>query len=57
MATVVFIPLSILVVEAAFSAPVYPATILGSLKTLKNDMTTPGQDYNQRPIENDGSIG
>jgi saccharopepsin len=36
MATVVFIPLSIFIVEAAFSATVYPTTILGNLAPLRS---------------------
>lgn len=50
MATLVFIPLSILIVEASFSAPVYPNTILSSAATPHDSKFAREQRHQQRPV-------
>jgi hypothetical protein len=53
MATLVFIPLSILIVEASFSAPAYPAAILSSVAGQRSYKSAREQRHEQKPIEDD----
>lgn len=57
MATVVFIPLSILIVGASFSAPVYPNSILSDVAGSHSYRNVHEQGHQQRPTQDDDFTG
>lgn len=57
LATLVFIPLSILIVDASFSAPIYPTTGLGKIERLSKHNTAYDRKHKQKSIQDEDFTG
>ncbi len=55
LATLVFVPLSILIVDASFSAPIYPTTSLGKTEGFSRRHPEFERRHHHQPIQNEDS--